>query len=397
MLFGGSRSGKTFIVLRQIVLRALKKTSRHLVIRWRYNHVKSSVVHETFPEVMRLCFPGVEYTYNSIDAFYEIKNTDGGVSTIWVAGIDSKERTEKILGTEYSSIFVNECSQVEWNAVTTLWTRLAETSGLKLRFYYDCNPPGKKHWTHKVFIEGELPTGEKHELDYETLLMNPKDNLENLPEDYLEILAQLPKRQRQRFLDGLFLSDVEGALWTDLDVINARKLEPANILRTVVAVDPAVSNTSGSDECGIIVCSVDENGLGVIEADYSGKMSTASWSREAVKAYHEWEANEIVIETNQGGDLCVDSIKNAPCGAGIKVVKVHAARGKQARAEPVQMLYEQGQVAHIEDFPQLEAELTEWVPESTAASPNRLDALVWGLTYLMLKNKRKRFHIAGSK
>jgi phage terminase large subunit-like protein len=223
--------------------------------------------------------------------------------------------------------------------------------------------------------------------------MNPVDNMANLPAQYIDILKSLPKRQRQRFLDGLFLSDVEGALWTDIDIINARKLEPGNIIRTVVAVDPSVSNTSGSDECGIIVVSKDENGIGVVEADYSAKMSTMDWAKKAVLAYHEFEANEIVVETNQGGDLCVDAIKNCDGGAGIKVVKVHAARGKQARAEPAQMLYEQGKVSHIEDFSELETELTEWVPERTAASPNRLDALVWGLTHLMLRNTRKRINI----
>jgi phage terminase large subunit-like protein len=393
MLFGGSRSGKTFIILRQMVLRALKKTSRHLIIRWRYNHVKQSIVHDTFPEVMRLCFPGVEYVYNAQDAFYEIPNMEGGVSTIWIAGIDSKERSEKALGTEYSTVFVNECSQVGFDALSILWTRLAETSGLSLRFYYDCNPPGQKHWAYKLFIKNEMPDGEPHTIQASSMLMNPIDNLDNLPTQYIDILKTLPKRQRQRFLEGIFLQDVEGALWTDLDIVNARKLEAASILRTVVAVDPSVSDTSGSDECGIVVCSIDENGNGVVEADYSGKMSTGDWAQAAVKAYHDYQANLIIAESNQGGDLISDSIHNVDGGAGIKVELVRASRGKQARAEPVQMLYEQGKVAHLESFPELETELVEWVPTKTTASPNRLDALVWGLTHLMLRNSHKRIHI----
>jgi phage terminase large subunit-like protein len=223
--------------------------------------------------------------------------------------------------------------------------------------------------------------------------MNPRDNISNLSEEYLDELAALPKRERQRFLEGKWLDDVEGALWTDQDIVNAQSKDPDTIMRSVVAIDPAVSNTSGSDECGIVICSLDNSGIGVIEDDLSGKMATTAWAKKAVESYHTYECNAIVIETNQGGDLCVDAIHNVPGGAGIKVVKVHAARGKQARAEPVQSLYEQGKVAHLDGLSDLEDELTNWVPTGTNASPNRLDALVWGLTYLMLRNTKKRIHI----
>jgi phage terminase large subunit-like protein len=318
---------------------------------------------------------------------------EGGVSQIWIAGIDSKERSEKALGTEYSTVFVNECSQVGWDAIMLLWTRLAETSGLSLRFLYDCNPPNQKHWSYKLFKKNELDNGEPAIIDMGSMQMNPIHNLSNLPDDYVQRLKGLPKRQRQRYLDGEFTTDTEGALWTDLDIINARKLEAATIVRTVIAVDPSVSDTSGSDECGIVVCSVDENGQGVIEADYSGKMSTMLWARKVVQAYHDYEANLIVAESNQGGDLIADAIHNVDGGAGIKVELVRASRGKQARAEPVQLLYEEGKVCHLEDFPELETELCEWVPTKTTASPNRLDALVWGLTYLICRNTTKRIHI----
>ena len=400
MLFGGSRSGKTFIALRQIVLRAVKKTSRHLVIRHRFSSAKRTIVHDTFPEVMRLCFPGIDYTYHALDAFYTIPNVEGGISTIWIAGIDSKERTEKILGTEFSTIYINESSEVPWEGVTTLWTRLAETSGLSLRMIYDCNPPGVKHWSYKLFMDGLLPTDEpwtQHDVSC-NIRLNPSDNLQNLPDDYVDMLKALPKRQRERFLEGKWLSDIEGALWTDLDIVRARALEPGEIVRTVIAVDPAVSDTSGSDECGIIVASIDSNGNGIIEADLSGKMSTRAWAQVVVEAYHAYMCNEVVIETNQGGDLCLDVLRNVKGGNGMKIVKVHAARGKQARAEPVQALYEEREddpcrISHIESFPKLEQELTEWVPTGTNASPNRLDALCWGITHLMLKNTMKRVRI----
>jgi phage terminase large subunit-like protein len=164
-------------------------------------------------------------------------------------------------------------------------------------------------------------------------------------------------------------------------------------VRTVVAVDPSVSANANSDACGIMVVSLDEEGNGIVEADYSGVMSTMAWATLAVKACRAYECDDIVIETNQGGTLCVDAIKNVPGGSGIKVHMVHASKGKQARAQPVQCLYEQGKIVHCDGLQELEEELTNWVPMGNMPSPNRLDALVWGLTHLMLRNTRKRIHI----
>ena len=111
MLFGGSRSGKTFIIIRQIILRALKKTSSHLIVRHRFNHAKTSIVMDTFPDVMALCFPHVPHEYHSLDGYYSIRNIHGEESQIWIAGADSKDRSEKALGNEYSTIYLNEWQQ----------------------------------------------------------------------------------------------------------------------------------------------------------------------------------------------------------------------------------------------------------------------------------------------
>ncbi len=392
LLDGGARSGKSLILVRNCFLRALKKPSRHLIVRYRFNHAKVSLMHETIPYVLRHCFPGIDVQENKADSYYSIPTVEGSRSEIWIGGTDDQSRVEKILGTEYSTIYANECSQISFDAITTLWTRLAETSGLELRFYYDCNPPGRHHWIHKMFYEGMLPDGTRHDLDCGVLKMNPKDNADNLPPDYLQILKGLPKRQRMRFLDGIYLSDVEGALWTDDMIARARLLEPGFRSRTVVAVDPAVTNTSTSDECGIVVCSLDADGRGVVEEDLSAKVSTRTWAQRVVNAYYAYEANEVVAEVNQGGDLVADAIHNVD--PTVRVVKVRASKGKFARAEPVSMLYEQDRVCHPVAMPQLEAELTEWVPANTSASPNRLDALVWGLTHLMIGKTKSLVHMA---
>ncbi len=389
MLYGGSRSGKTTAVCRNIILRALKETSRHLIVRHRFNHLKTSIWYDTMPKVAKMCFPGLVIKENKSDWFMTVRNRRMEDSQIWFGGIDDKDRVEKILGNEYSTIFANECSQISYQAITTLRTRLAENTPLLNKFYYDCNPPGKKHWTYQEFVEKVIPgTKEQSKLRTAYCLVNPLDNVENLPDGYLRNLEALPKRERQRYLDGLFLSDIEGALWTEAMISEALAMFVGDLEETVIAVDPAVTNEEESDETGIVVCSRDSNGHGIVHEDASGKMSTYQWANRACNLWEKYNANYIVAETNQGGDLVVDAIKNI--NPLISVLKVHAAKGKFARAEPVAALYEQGKIAHVKSMPGLEGELTEWVPHETKFSPGRLDACVWGLTQLLVKRKRQR-------
>ncbi len=393
MAYGGSRSGKTVALVRNVFLRATKRASNHLITRFCYNHARTSLGKQTIPWVLAHCFPGLPVKENKADGYYSVPAADGGESIVWLGGTDDKERLEKLLGFEYSTIYLNECSQIPWEAIPILQTRLAEMSGLSLRMYFDCNPPGKKHWTFKVFEEGVYPDDEPHFWDAVKIQVNPRDNLTNLPPEYLRVLERLPLRQRQRFLDGLYLADIEGALWSDQMVNLALAREPAELRKTVVAVDPAVTNNTGSDECGIVVCSLDENRCGVVHDDLSGKMSTRKWAQSVVNACYAWEANEVVAEVNQGGDLVKDAIKAVD--PAIKVVMVRAAKGKLARAEPVSELYESDpldgstRVTHMKRMPKLESELTETVLDQCKASPNRLDALVWGLTHLMVKGQKR--------
>lgn len=382
MAEGGARSGKTFAIIRQEIVRGIAKPSRHLAGRYRAKHAKASLWLDTIPKVMRLCFPGVRFTPNVSDGVLTFPSRTGEPSELWVAGFDDANRMEKILGMEFSTIFANECSQIPYPVIPTLRTRMAENSGLALKLLADQNPPSKAWWTYKVFHKRETPDGEALDWDIAVVRMNPEDNAANLPEATLRILRSLPKRQRQRFYEGLYLDAVEGALWTDEMVNHAIAREPGETISTVVAVDPSVSNTDSSDECGIVVCSSDASGGGSVDLDVSGKLSTQTWAKRVVSTYHETKANCVVAEVNNGGDLVEDAIHNVD--RNVPVVKVHAAKSKKARAEPVAQLYEQGKVSHRARFPELEEELTTFVPRDSKVSPNRLDALVWGLTYLLV-------------
>ena len=380
MLYGGSRSGKTAIDVRNIAIRALKTESRHLIGRFRFNHVKKSIIFDTFPKVMEIAFPDVRYNLNKSDWFAEFENG----SQIWFGGFDDKDRVDAILGNEYSTIKLNECTQITWDARNTVMSRLAENSGLRLLAMYDCNPTSKKHWTYTVFKDGKTPDGEllPDPENYACLQMNPSDNLANLPQEYLNLLKSMPARQRKRFLEGEFQDDIEGALWNVLMVERAKAKLKKDIKKTIIAIDPAVTNQENSDLTGIVACGLDINHEGVVLDDYSLKASPNSWAQRAVNVYYKHQAAYIVAEVNQGGDMVEAMITNID--KKIKVKKVRASKGKFARAEPIAALYERDEVRHDKALPELETEMCEYVPLNSKKSPDRLDAVVWGLTDLCL-------------
>ena len=215
-----------------------------------------------------------------------------------------------------------------------------------------------------------------------------EDNLDNLPERYVadirrEYGKSLLGRQE---LDGELIADVEGALWTRSMFEAAR--EPAATsppVRVVVAVDPPVS--SGGDACGIIVCALGEDGLARVLADASlEKPSPERWARKVAVTAQVWSADRVVAEANQGGAMVASVLRAADIALPIKLV--HASRGKVARAEPVAALYEAGRVRHAGTFPKLEDELCGLIAggryEGPGRSPDRADALVWGMTELLL-------------
>lgn len=377
MLYGGGRSGKTFIIVRSIIIRAMSVKSRHLIVRFRFNHAKTSIWHDTFPKVIDICFPHLKSLIkeNKSDWFWEFPNG----SQIWLGGIDDKDRVEKILGNEYSTIYGNECSQISYDAVTILLTRLAEKNHLRKRFWFDANPPNKKHWTYLLFIANQDPTDKSirfKQEDYPYLLMNPADNEQNIADEYMEMLDIMPKRKRDRFKHGLFSSDIEGALWTDEMITNARLLRNGDAVKTVVAIDPAVTNKKDSDETGIIVMSKDRDNIGFVEEDLTIKSSPTRWATRAIDAYYRHDANYIVVETNQGGDMVKGTIQAVDNK--VKIKEVRATKGKQTRAEPLTVLYELNKISHKSNrLDMLEEEMVSWVPDSGQDSPNRIDALVW--------------------
>jgi phage terminase large subunit-like protein len=398
MLFGGSRSGKTFLLTRQLVVRALKAPmSRHVIFRFRFNAVYASVMKDTFPKVMRLAFPHAPYELNKHDGVALMEND----AEVWFGGLDDKERTEKILGQEFVTIYLNEASQIPYESRNLALTRLAQqvdqeienrpVTPLKPRVFYDENPPSKAHWTYRLFIQKadpdtRLPLRDLD--DYAWFKINPEDNAENIAADYMKTLDSMPARLRKRFKEGEFTDATPGALFTDETIEKWRKVDDEPLpqfVRVVVAVDPSGSgdvDNADNDAIGIVVVGLGTDGVAYVLEDCTVKAGPATWGRVATDAYDRHQADIIVGEVNYGGAMVNATIQAARARTPFK--QVTASRGKAVRAEPFSALYEQGKVRHVGQFRELEDELTSFNTNGYLGdgSPNRADAAIWALTEL---------------
>jgi phage terminase large subunit-like protein len=398
MLFGGSRSGKTFTLVRAVCMRAIKApNSRHAIVRFRFNAVKNSIVLDTFPKVMKLCFPGIEYSINKTDWYATMENG----SEIWFAGLDDKERTEKILGMEFATIYPNECSQIPYSSIETAVTRLAQkaeqqaigdlpATQLKPKVYYDCNPPSKAHWSFKLFREKRHPETKQalsNPENYASMQINPMDNTDNLADGYLDTLKAMSSRARKRFLDGEFADATPNQLFPE-EHIDKWRVTDGNLpdmVRVVVAVDPSGADdadNADNDAIGICVAGLGNDGNVYLIADLTVKAGPATWGKVATDAYDRYEADAIVGETNYGGAMVQHVIKT--CRPRTNFIKVTASRGKSQRAEPFSALYEQGKVRHVGYLHELEDELAAFSTYGYTGehSPNRADAAIWALAAL---------------
>lgn len=397
MLFGGSRSGKTALLVRNLIVRALKApNSRHAIFRFRLNHLVASIVLDTFPKVMRMAFPDVEYDLKKQDLYCDLPNE----SQVWFAGLDDKERTEKVLGMEFVTEYFNECSQIPVGSIDVALTRLAqlatvdvagmEPRPLALRAYYDCNPPSKAHWSYRRFIQKidpETKLAIAGPEQYDSFLINPRDNVVNLSPEYIKVLESMPARMQGRFLHGRFADANPNALFPDEYIERWRVIDGVvpDMVRVAVAVDPSGSDdtdNADNDDIGIIVAGLGTDGNAYVLEDCTVKGGPATWGRVAVTAWERHSADVVVGEINYGGAMVQQTIHVARPRTPFK--KVTASRGKVVRAEPFSALYENGKVRHVGMFAKLEDELSGFSTfgYTGKGSPNRADALIWALAEL---------------
>lgn len=402
LAYGGSRSGKTFGFCEIIAERALiAPGSRHLIARQHNVDVKQAVMLDTWPKMMAVAFPRVDYTENKADQYVKMPNG----SEIWFGGLDDS-RIDKILGKEYATAYPNECSQIGYASIVAMRSRMAQKvvcldgSQLPIKGFYDLNPTGRSHWTYREFVEGvkptngmPLPSGSRS-----FIVMNPHDN-PHLPSEYFDTLDEMPDRERQRFRDGKYLSEAPGALWSlsdrvaedgrtipGIDTLRVSRNQCPPFRRVVIGVDPSGSDGLGGDSQGVIVSALGEDGHGYVLADKTVRLSPDGWAKVVSDAAVEYGADLVVAEKNYGGAMVEAVLRSANKNLPIRMV--NATRGKVVRAEPIAALDERGMIHHVGHFPDLEEQMTMTTTSGYqgSGSPDRLDARIWALTELMLGN-----------
>lgn len=406
---GGSRSGKSFVICYFILIRALiTPKSRHGIFRQTAVDVRRTLFDLTFKDMMEAAYPGLweqlkrDRKINDTEMTIELPNG----SIIMFDGLDDSTRQDRILGNEYSTIFVNEVSQFRgFEIIQKLMSRLSlelpmdSEKLLAPKLFLDCNPTSKRHWTYRAFIDLLNPISNEpwpRLEEWAEIQMNPVDNTANISSTYLADLENLSARDRKRFLAGEWQADNDNALF-DSRWIDANRLAPRlpnqcdDLARVIVSVDPAGSSQPGADETGITVGGIDHEGHVHILEDLSGVFQPHEWGARAVAAFERWRADNIIAERNYGGEMVSATIRMA--NASVPVKLVNASRGKVIRAEPVAALYERGMVHHNGTFDKLEGQLEDFTIDYDRrrnGSPDRLDSAVWLVNELAVTETEKR-------
>ncbi len=292
LLFGGSRSGKTTILVIVIIFRAVRYAgSRHLICRLRTKDARSSVLHETLVPWLNKIVGNGRYKLVVHDNYILLWNG----SEIWIGGLGDKEQVDKILGHEYNTIYFNEVSQISYAAVNVAYSRLAmHIPGCRNLLLYDCNPASPMHWAYKVFIRKieartDMPLA-KPGL-YASMVLNPADNAGNLAEDYIsDILDTMPEKQRARFRDGL---------WVKADGVVYEKFREEMIL-SVDALPEQFDFVTAGQDFGLNITNVKVGWKGTavyLLADYGAyNMPTRTFNEELTElGWYRNEKNESAL------------------------------------------------------------------------------------------------------
>ena len=386
---GGRGSAKSFTV--QTFLGNLTYQERHKVALTRYTMISAekSVIPE-FQE--KLILQDVESdfqltgkTYTNLKSGSELYfmglKTSSGVQTASLKSINglttwSMEEAEEL---------VDDGTDVQACTFDSIDDSIRQ-KGLDLRTILTWNPSDEDSFVYKRFFKSRgVDITFNGQID-DTLYIYTtyEDNLENLHPSFIkkaqEVKLSNPARYDHIYL-GLPRKQNPFSLWKMLTMISPYRVDDLpEMKRIIVAVDPSVADTGRQDECGIVVVSEDYHGHFYLQKDLSDLMGPEEWAATSVGAYNDFKCENIIAEKNQGGDLVTINIRVHKKNVPVKLV--HASKGKLARAEPIASLYSAGRVHHVGHFAELENEMCSYTGKVGEKSPNRLDALVWGLTEL---------------
>ena len=292
-----------------------------------------------------------------------------------IATLFSAEEADRLRGPQHDAAWCDELAA--WEKAQDAWDMLM--FGLRLgkhpRWLVSTTPrplPIIKSLVARVGRDVVLSRG------------NTFENAANLAPVFLDQLRERYEGTRlgRQEIEAAILSDMPGALWSTDNIDKTRVKQAPALRRVVVAIDPATSNKENSDETGIIVAGrAEDKSLYVLE-DISGRYSPTQWATKAIEAYRKWQADRIIAEVNQGGQMVEEVLRHVDPSVSYK--SVHASRGKVTRAEPISAMYEKENVHHVGAFGILEDQMTNFTSDFDRknGSPDRVDALVWALTEL---------------
>lgn len=374
LITGGRGSGKSFTV--NTFLLNLTYEIGHVILftRWTMVSAHISIIPEFIDKIEAL---GKQDDFEILNT--EIINKVTG-SRIIFKGIKTSQGTatanlKSIAGV--TTWILDEAEELTDEDVFDKIDLSIRHKDLPNRVILVMNPSFKSHWIYKRFVKNQ-----RQDTTYiHTTYIHNKINLSKSFVEQAEKLKAINQTRYNHLFLGDWLDDAEGLLWQRSIIDRLRVNVKPELSRIVVAIDPAISKTENSDETGIIVCGKDHNGKGYVLEDLSGKYSPNEWANVAVNAFNRWDADCIVAEKNQGGDMVSSVLRSQNATARIKLVT--ATKGKYVRAEPIFSLYEQNKVYHVGMFPILETQMVTFNPDKTS-SPDRVDALVWGLNELLI-------------
>lgn len=342
-----------------------------------------ALVGETLADVRRVMIEGVSGLLSIHDELERPHFEASKLQLTWpngtVAQMFSAENPDSLRGPQFGAAWCDELAK--WRLPETTWDMLQ--FGLRL---------GDDPQVAVTTTPRPIPLLKRLLADAATVLTRAStvDNAENLSPGFI---AEMTRRYagtvlgRQELL-GEIVDDVSGALWRREWIADHRVTSVPDLSQVVVAVDPPVTATATSDACGIVVAGIGANGHGYVIADRTVQgREPHAWARAVIATYREFLADRVVAEVNQGGDLVVSVLRQIDPAVAVR--KVHATRGKWLRAEPIAALYAEGRISHAASFEELESEMCLFGVDGIPAgrSPDRLDALVWAMTDLMLTPK----------
>lgn len=384
ILTGGRGSGKSFALATGLATAIQDQGYTVLYTRWTMASARDSIIPEFREKIDRLGIRGITEGVQDI--------THVGGSRILFRGIKTAQGTQtaKLKSLQGVNVWVlDEAEEMPSEDVFDVIDLSIRDSRRPCHVILCLNPALRTHWIYRRWFAGARVSpgtcGVDQERGVTYIHTDYRDNIVHLPEDFVKLATECKANNALRYDHiwlGQWVDQREGALWS-WESINEPRVsrdEIPELVRVVVAVDPAVTNRSTSDETGIVIAGKGIDGRFYVLGDVSGRLPPLEWAQRAVNAYHAHKADRIVAETNQGGDLVEQNIRQVD--RLVPYSGVHASRGKVTRAEPIATLYAQGRVSHVGTFRDMEAEMLTYCGYDSDASPNRLDSVCWALTEL---------------